>query len=172
MNDSVKIFSSNLKLLRKGRGLSQTKLAEKIGITKQSVINYEKGSTFPTGNRLQKLLDALDVSAEQLLGKDFFSSETEETLLDRIHSHSAFLADYRKHIQHFEDDSKKKAYLLNYLSNYSSEELLFAIQSIFDSDVKYAVLNHSEDIINGLLHSFTLNKDIYIDTTRHDNDSE
>ena len=169
MNDSVKIFSDNLKLLRKGRGLSQTKLAEKIGITKQSVINYEKGATFPTGNRLQKLLDALDVSAEQLLGKDFFSSETEEALLDKIHSHSVFLADYRKHIELLKDDSKKKAYLLNYLSNYSSEELLFAIQSIFDNDIKYAVLNHSEDIINGLLNSFTLNMDIVVDTTRHNN---
>ena len=42
MGSPVQVFADNLKLIRKARKLTQTQLAEKVGLTKQSIINYEK----------------------------------------------------------------------------------------------------------------------------------
>lgn len=65
MND----FKSNLRNARKAAGLTQTELAEKIGISRQVVSNLERGYTNSfSSDLLQALSDALDVPAEQLLG--------------------------------------------------------------------------------------------------------
>lgn len=46
-------LSENIKLMRESRGLSQSELAEKIGLQKQNVSAYERGvkvrSSKPTG---------------------------------------------------------------------------------------------------------------------------
>ena len=39
-------IAENILALRKQRGLSQTELAEKIGISRQAVSNWERGDSF------------------------------------------------------------------------------------------------------------------------------
>lgn len=50
-----------LRVLRKVRGLQQGALAERAGVTPQSLSAYERGRRVPNLRTLSKLLDALDL---------------------------------------------------------------------------------------------------------------
>ena len=47
--------------------MSQAELAEKIGVTRQTISSWEKGSSFPDVEMLEKLAIAFDVRIEELL---------------------------------------------------------------------------------------------------------
>lgn len=60
-------FGKNLERLRKDAKLSQTELAEKIGLTQQVVSGYEKGKSYPNLEVLCKIADTFHVSVDSLL---------------------------------------------------------------------------------------------------------
>lgn len=47
--------------------MSQAELAEKIGVTRQTISSWEKGTSFPDMEMLEKLAMAFDVRIEELL---------------------------------------------------------------------------------------------------------
>ena len=55
-------LSENIKLMRESRGLSQSELAEKIGLQKQNVSAYERGVKVPTVEKLVAIADTLQCS--------------------------------------------------------------------------------------------------------------
>lgn len=61
-------FSSQLKEIRKKKGLLQKELANKIGLSQSTIANYEKGDRFPSQNNLIKISQYLDVSLDYLMG--------------------------------------------------------------------------------------------------------
>ena len=61
-------FSKNLKTAMKSKGLNQKQLAEKIGVTPQSISYYCNGTRLPDVDILRLLASCLDVSADYLLG--------------------------------------------------------------------------------------------------------
>lgn len=60
-------FTENLNLLRKTKGFSQAELSKKLGISRQTYNNYEKGIRFPNKDTLGKLAEFFNVSVEYLL---------------------------------------------------------------------------------------------------------
>ena len=60
------IFSKKLLELRNQKGISQSKLAERIGVSKQSVNSWETGESYPTGKNLEKLSICFNVSIDYL----------------------------------------------------------------------------------------------------------
>jgi len=67
--DAKLIFSERLRNLRNSRGLSQKTVAEAMGITETGYQNYEVGRRLPTFEKLLAICDALDCSADYLLGR-------------------------------------------------------------------------------------------------------
>lgn len=57
-----KKIGEKIRQLRKGWGLSQSELAEKIGVSFQQVQKYEKGSTAVSVARLQQISEVLGVN--------------------------------------------------------------------------------------------------------------
>ena len=55
--------------LRRGLGLTQSKVAEKLGIQRPTYTRYEKGNIDPPADMIRKLADFFDVSTDYLLGK-------------------------------------------------------------------------------------------------------
>ncbi|MBU5312970.1 helix-turn-helix domain-containing protein [Tissierella carlieri] len=62
-------FGERLKLLREENSLTQSELAKKLNISRQSVSNYENGSRFPNDVQLLVKISALFcVSLDYLIG--------------------------------------------------------------------------------------------------------
>ncbi|UYZ34985.1 helix-turn-helix domain-containing protein [Clostridium beijerinckii] len=68
-------LSDNLKRIRINRKLTQKELAEKSGITRESIGNYERGDRTPPADILKKIADALGVSIDTLTSNESFEHE-------------------------------------------------------------------------------------------------
>lgn len=63
-------FKDKLQVLRKEKGMSQEKLAEKIGISRQAVAKWETGQSYPDMDKLVALSDLFRISIDKLV-KDY-----------------------------------------------------------------------------------------------------
>ena len=61
------MFQDNLISLRKLHGFSQDELAEKIGVTRQTLSKYETGESLPDIERCKRLADVFGVSMDDLV---------------------------------------------------------------------------------------------------------
>mgnify|MGYP001394686083 CR=1 FL=1 len=61
------MFKDNLISLRRANGLSQDELAEKIGVTRQTLSKYETGESLPDIERCKQLADIFSVSMDDLV---------------------------------------------------------------------------------------------------------
>ena len=64
-------YYSNLKKVRKEKGLTQEQIAEYLGTTRQQIIKYETGKQEMTVGRFIKLADLYKVSLDHLAGRKF-----------------------------------------------------------------------------------------------------
>ena len=60
-------FENNLKTLRKARSLTQSELAEKLGINRATLASYEEGRAEPKFDNLKKMAAYLNVTLDELL---------------------------------------------------------------------------------------------------------
>ncbi|MDR2729830.1 MAG: helix-turn-helix domain-containing protein [Treponema sp.] len=67
MIDIKEIFAENLRKIRRKRGLTQEKLAEKAGMSLQYLALLELSRKFPSGEMLERLATALDIETYELL---------------------------------------------------------------------------------------------------------
>ena len=61
-------IGKRIKELRNAKGMTQSDLAEKCGLNRNSIYNYEKGKLTPKVVHIEKLAAALDVAAAYLSG--------------------------------------------------------------------------------------------------------
>ncbi len=70
-------FSENLKYLRNSTQCTQKKLAEYLGLSANTVCEWEKNRSEPSIQTIRKLAEFFDVSADYLLGlEDDFGART------------------------------------------------------------------------------------------------
>lgn len=63
-------FANALHGLRMDAGLTTAELAERVGLERWQIMEWECGESIPTTDEFVRLLDALGVSAERLMGGD------------------------------------------------------------------------------------------------------
>ena len=64
------MFKDNLQELRKIHGLSQEELADKIGVSRQTLSKYETGESLPDIEKCKQLADVFGVTIDDLLNFD------------------------------------------------------------------------------------------------------
>ena len=64
------MLNQRIRILRQARGLSQVELARILGVTKQSVSNWENDNIQPSIDMLKRIAQTFGVSADYLLGMD------------------------------------------------------------------------------------------------------
>ncbi len=64
------MFSDNLVSLRKKSGFSQENLAERIGISRQTLSKYETGESVPDIRTAKTIADLFDVSLDDLMSDE------------------------------------------------------------------------------------------------------
>ncbi len=89
-------FGSKVVELRKEQGISQTALADRLGIHKNVLGRYERNEVLPSIEIARKIADILDVSLDYLTGKT--DVEMDKTTRKRILEVSKFDEDDRFHI--------------------------------------------------------------------------
>lgn len=62
------MLNQQIRALRQARGMSQVELAQRLGVTKQSVSNWENDNIQPSVEMLVKLAGVFSVSTDYLLG--------------------------------------------------------------------------------------------------------
>ena len=79
-------FGQKIKKLRTDAGLSQAMLAEHIGVSVQSVSNWECNNTMPDISQIVPLAGILCVSTDYLLGVGFDEKADRETLIRNVNT--------------------------------------------------------------------------------------
>lgn len=64
------MFANRIKYLRQTRELTQVQLADKLGVAKQSISNWENDNIMPSVDMLEKIADFFSVSTDYLLGRE------------------------------------------------------------------------------------------------------
>lgn len=65
------MFAEQFKKLRRSRGYTQVQLAEKLGVKKQSISNWENNNILPSVEMLLKIAEVFRVSTDYLLGRTY-----------------------------------------------------------------------------------------------------
>jgi SOS-response transcriptional repressor LexA len=78
-------FKETLSLLRKRKGLTQGELAEKAGILREMICNYESGKMTPRGTTLRKIALALGVDFDELNNLILEEKKSSEQVKDETH---------------------------------------------------------------------------------------
>ena len=79
-------FGQKIKKLRTDAGLSQAMLAEHIGVSVQSISNWECNNTMPDISQIVPLASILCVSTDYLLGAGFDEKADQETLIRNVNT--------------------------------------------------------------------------------------
>ena len=90
-----KQLGERIKRIRKQRGLTQEKLSEMIDISPRNLSGIEKGIYFVKADTLEKILTALNITAEDLFAVDSLKSSDE------------LINDINKIVDSFKDDKEK-----------------------------------------------------------------
>ena len=77
MKENIKILANRVKMLRMRKGVSQTRMAEEIGVSQTNLSNMESGRTAITIQNLFKIQKVLDCKMKDFF-VDFDSSESVE----------------------------------------------------------------------------------------------
>ncbi len=76
------MLSENLKRIRKDNNLSQEQLAEKLGVSRQSVSKWENGEAYPEMDKVLQLCKMFNLNIDELLNQDV--KEINESKQSRI----------------------------------------------------------------------------------------
>ena len=83
------LFGEKIKNLRKEKGISQEKLAEALGVTRRSILNYETKSIYPKNSTIiGKMAEIFGVTTDYLLSD---SEQDIQTEVDKILKNTAAL---------------------------------------------------------------------------------
>lgn len=79
-------FGENLQSLRKQKRMSQEQLAEKVGVSRQSISKWERGESYPTMNNIMTLCDIFHCKLNDLVHEDItdFDSLDEEIIMNAV----------------------------------------------------------------------------------------
>ena len=81
-------IAENLKILRKGKDLTQEEVSEMLGVSAQSVSKWERGDTMPDITLLPTLANFYKVSVDMLIGMDKINDrQTRKSVFTTAHTH-------------------------------------------------------------------------------------
>ena len=124
-------FASRLKQAREQAGLTQQAFADKLGVTKNSISNYENGVSSPKWDILLKIFDVLHVDPN-FLYQDNFSPIEAASLRSAIQAvdeqEQAQISELTSDFKKLNDDGKAKALeRVHELTEISRYQNLYAI---------------------------------------------
>lgn len=127
----ISFLGENIQTIRKFRKMKQQELADRIGINMQSLSKIERGVNYPTFDTLEKIMDVLGVTPnELLLGEWKNIDHIEPYIMEVIKREQDFNVslDYMPDDEFFDNEQECIFYmetrLKEYISNYICNEVV------------------------------------------------
>ena len=76
------LFEDQIKHYRKQAGLSQEKMAEKIGVSRQAITKWENGTGTPDISNLMAIANLFQISIDELLSNEKTESKKSEYIYE------------------------------------------------------------------------------------------
>lgn len=140
-------FKDVLKKMRQERHLTQTELAEKLGLSKRTIILYETGKREPNYDNFKKLEDFFHVSSTYLRGETDTNEYNIHTGINNLENTASFQIEYEKFTQ-------RDQIALHTLENRINELLLLCCSVSYFSTDFIDQLSLIMASINALLKSY------------------
>lgn len=167
-----RLLGENIQTVRKQRKMKQQELADAIGINMQSLSKIERGLNYPTFETLEKIMNVLGVTPNELLSGEWeHTDHTEAFIMDVIKREEDFnvsldtLSENEYFKSHEEWQYYMKCKLAEYIGNYlgdskTSLEELLEIKQLVQRQKMERVLNvhkelHSLDRYGELPQGYT-----------------
>ena len=138
-------IATRLKALREERGLSQNDLAQKTGLSKKSIINYENGYRQPNSKAMAILEHFFDVSGAYLRGESDVRYNHDSNEIIQYFSHGIVndRDDYlRNHFLSRDEDDLLRQYRL--LDSTGKEIVRFIIEKELDRLKQLEIVSDDE----------------------------
>lgn len=87
------MLGQNIRRMRQAQGIRQEELGRRLGVSKQSVSNWENGNIMPSVELLGRLADFFCVSTDALLGRGGQAQLDVSGLTERQIAHLQLLID-------------------------------------------------------------------------------
>ncbi len=87
------MLHEQIRRLRAAQGVTQVELARRLGVSKQSVSNWENNNIQPSIELLERLADVFSVTTDYLLGRETRPVLDVSGLTDRQVAHLQLLAE-------------------------------------------------------------------------------
>lgn len=141
--ENIKFNGNKLFNLRKEKGLSQDKLAKKIGVSRQTIYLWESNQRLPDVEKTSKICEVLNINLSEIV----------DGLGDKQHiknSSSNSLEENNSRLLEKKNNTKNRINLSKFIKIISIMLLMVIIVYILLSDIKFARLNQIVDKINEL----------------------
>jgi transcriptional regulator with XRE-family HTH domain len=156
-------FQEQLQTLRKTKGLSQEKLAEFLGISRQSVAKWEVGQSYPDIARLIALSDFFKVSIDKLVNdyEENCRLCIEENKVNNINESIIYFlcrakkSTYagngieRKHSRPKSHDLEYVEGNLKYIDTYLGGERFSGEEGLWQDDIPFWSMNYTGRVLDG-----------------------
>lgn len=130
-------IANRLVELRKKSGLSQEELADKLGISRQSVSKWERAESSPDTDNLICLAKIYGVSLDELLSTD---QEVEEIAKDKKEQLKEDLKTIEKHLEEKDEDDDGDDKCKEYRPEWKKRQKIFTIIGIIDFSLVIAIV--------------------------------
>ena len=109
-------LGNNIQTIRKFRGMKQQELADKIGINMQSLSKIERGVNYPTFDTLEKIMDVLGVTPNELLSGEWkYVNQAEKEVCQFLRIEERLNAELKHELE------KLREYITDYINGKSIE---------------------------------------------------
>ncbi|PAD73934.1 helix-turn-helix domain-containing protein [Paenibacillus campinasensis] len=120
--EDKKMIGLRIRNLREKTGMTQQELADRIGITRHSLSNYEIGRAVPQSNVLNRLAEHLHTTTDFILGNTDDPRHSDDILIDEFNSILKLLS---------EDENSFKAEVFADVKNTLDKKFTVAIEEDF-----------------------------------------
>ena len=125
-------LGNNIQTIRKFRGMKQQELADKIGINMQSLSKIERGLNYPAYETLEKIMEVLDITPNELLSGEWkYVNQSEKEVCQFLRAEERLNAELKHgHYDNFFDSEeewleyeleKLREYITDYINRTSIE---------------------------------------------------
>jgi transcriptional regulator with XRE-family HTH domain len=147
-------LGENIQTIRKHRKMKQQELADKIGINMQSLSKIERGVNYPTFDTLEKIMDVLGVTPNELLsGERKYVNQAEKEVCQFLRTEERLNAELKHgHYDNFFDSEEEwleyeleqlRKYITDYINGTEIQASdLYPIKEF----IQHLILNRYDDL--------------------------